>query len=945
MSFSRRHIGSTAGEQQQMLDLLGYKDLDDLTNSVVPKSIYNSKPLNLDETLSESELLERMKHLAGLNQIKKTYIGQGYSECIIPTAIKKYILESPGWYSPYTPYQAEISQGRLEALFNFQTMVAELTDCEIANASLLDEGTAAAEAMLICRSFQRNNEGKAFFVSDRCFPQTIEVVCGRAAALGIEVIVGRPEKLQENVEVFGGLLQYPGADGELVKHEAFVERLHKSGALAVFAVDLLALTLFSPPASWGADITVGSAARFGVNLGYGGPSAAFLAAGADLKRLLPGRIVGMSKDVHGKDALRLALQTREQHIRRERATSNICTAQALLATVAGFYGIYHGPAGLTEIAASIHRKTRALAATLKSTGFAVESEEIFDTITISETEEQIQKIFHYANSQGVNLCRPEGTKLSISLHEGVSASDLGDLVRVMTLGHKQGEVTQAEVPISSSLARAKPFMTQAVFNSYHSELEFLRYVKALEAKDVSLADGMIPLGSCTMKLNAAAELECLALDGFTKLHPFVPREQAEGYNQLIGELESDLAYLTGMSAASLQPNSGAQGEYAGLLVIKAFHNANGSKDRDVCLIPTSAHGTNPASAVLAGFRVVTVKCNQEGKIDLDHLDQQIQANPNRIAAMMVTYPSTFGVFDLEIGQVCERVHAAGGQIYMDGANMNAQMGLAFPGRYGVDVCHLNLHKTFCIPHGGGGPGMGPIAVRDHLQEFLPGHKVTSTDSGRSIHAISAAPYGSASILPISWAFIKMMGNELRTASQTAILHANYLASKLSSHYPVLFRGENGLVAHECILDLRSFKKRGGVEVEDVAKRLMDYGFHAPTMSFPIPGTLMVEPTESEGLSELDRFVDAMVAIRGEIEDVCSGRADRSDNVLKNAPHTLEHVSGDEWPHAYSRTQAAFPVDWCRERKRWPTVGRVDNALGDRQLICTCGPVEDSEVAV
>ncbi|MBW4679256.1 MAG: aminomethyl-transferring glycine dehydrogenase [Microcoleus vaginatus WJT46-NPBG5] len=950
-TFVHRHIGPNSDEIQQMLDVLGLPSLDTLIDKTVPQAIRLTRPLQLPEARTEYAALATLKQIASKNQVFRSFTGMGYYDCITPPVIGRNILENPGWYTAYTPYQAEIAQGRLEALLNFQTMIIDLTGLEIANASLLDEATAAAEAMAmsfgVCKT-----KAKAFFVSQDCHPQTIEVVQTRAKPLGIEVIVGNHQTFNFEEAIFGALLQYPASDGAIYDYRPFIEKAHSAGALVTVAADILSLCILQPPGEFGADIAVGSTQRFGVPLGYGGPHAAYFATREAYKRQVPGRIVGISQDANGKPALRLALQTREQHIRRDKATSNICTAQVLLAVIASMYAVYHGPAGLQRIAQRVHQLTAILAAGLKRLGYSIGSEFFFDTLRVELGSKSLEDILQTAEVNRINLRVIDATTIGISLDETATVTDLLDLWHIFA-GSETLPFTVEELLHSGEWPRLKlrssSYLTHPVFNRYHSETELLRYLHQLEAKDLSLTTSMIPLGSCTMKLNATAEMMPVSWAEFSKIHPFVPRSQTQGYQILFGQLERWLAEITGFAGVSLQPNAGSQGEYAGLLVIRQYHEQRQEAHRDVCLIPQSAHGTNPASAVMCGMKVVPVACDTQGNVDLDDLKDKAQKHSKELAALMVTYPSTHGVFEEQIKEICEVVHAQGGQVYMDGANMNAQVGLCRPGDFGADVCHLNLHKTFCIPHGGGGPGMGPIGVASHLVPFLPQHGVVIHEDLRikngensqiSVGAVSAAPWGSASILPISWMYIVMMGAAgLTQATKVAILNANYIARRLEAYYPVLYKGKAGLVAHECILDLRSLKKSAGIEVEDIAKRLMDYGFHAPTVSWPVAGTMMVEPTESESKEELDRFCDAMIAIRHEIEEIELGQADAEDNVLKNAPHTAESLMVAEWNHSYEREQAAFPVPWTREHKFWPAVGRIDNAFGDRNFVCSCLPME------
>jgi glycine dehydrogenase len=937
--FVHRHIGPNAAEAGEMLASTGFKNLDELIAAAVPENIRLGRPLQLPAAKTESEALASLKALASQNQVFRSHIGMGYYDCITPAVIQRNVLENPGWYTQYTPYQAEISQGRLEALLNFQTMVADLTGLDIANASLLDEATAAAEAMTMCHSLKDGRN--VFLVSENCHPQTVEVVRTRAKALGIEVVVGAHENFQFTEKVFGALVQYPDTFGAIHDYTGLVEQAHAAGALVTVATDLLALTLIKPPGEFGADVAVGSAQRFGVPPGYGGPHAAFFATRNEFKRHMPGRIVGVSKDSRGKPALRLALQTREQHIRREKATSNICTAQALLANMASMYAVYHGPEGLKKIARRIHALTEILAAGLEKLGYTDLGVPRFDTLRIPFGPEGSKEIVSLAETHRMNFRVIDERTLGISLDETTTESDIAEIWHVFN-GDKPVDFAVTDMAnhasrITHHASRTSPFLTHKVFNSYHSETEMLRYIKRLESRDLSLTASMIPLGSCTMKLNAAAEMFPISWPEFAKIHPFAPLKQTRGYQALFQQLEDWLAEITGFAGISLQPNAGAQGEYTGLLVIRAYHESRGEAHRNVCLIPTSAHGTNPASAVMAGLKVVAVACDKDGNIDVADLRAKAEVNKQNLACLMVTYPSTHGVFESTIKEICEIVHTNGGQVYMDGANLNAQVGLCRPADIGADVCHLNLHKTFCIPHGGGGPGVGPIGVAEHLVEFLPGHPVVNLGGENPIGPVAAAPWGSAGILPISWIYIAMMGPDgLTEATKFAILNANYIAKRLENYFPTLYR-RNGLVAHECILDLRRFKN---VTVEDVAKRLMDYGFHAPTISWPVPGTMMVEPTESESKYELDRFCDGMIAIHGEISAIESGQADERNNLLKNAPHTADMIAADVWNHPYSREQAAFPVLGLRDYKFWPAVGRIDNVFGDRNPVCSCVGMEN-----
>ncbi len=943
--FVDRHIGPSEAEVQEMLATVGLSSLEELVAATVPADIRLTRPLSLPAPLTEHEALGRLRALAEKNLIARSLIGMGYSDCITPPVILRNILENPGWYTQYTPYQAEIAQGRLEALVNFQTVVADLTGLPLSNASLLDEATAAAEAMAMCARVVGDGRHR-FMVSDQCHPQTIAVVQTRAQPLGIEVQVCATADLAAQPDgLIGVLLQYPATDGALFDYQALVRQAHEAGGLVAVATDLLALTLLKPPGEFGADIALGSSQRFGVPMGFGGPHAAFMATREDYRRQLPGRIVGVSKDASGKSAYRLALQTREQHIRREKATSNICTAQVLLAVMAGMYAVYHGPDGLSRIARRVHGLAVVLAQGVRKLGLPVLSKWVFDTVAVRCGKEMAGDIVARAQARQMNLRRLDADTICIALDELSTLEEVRDVLSVIS----GNEITQAtidellhttEVEFPPALARTTPFLTHEIFHRYHAEHEMLRYLARLQAKDLSLTTSMIPLGSCTMKLNAAAEMLPITLPGFARMHPFAPVEQTEGYRELCRELEAWLAEITGFDAVSLQPNAGSQGEYAGLMAIRSYHLSRGETHRNICLIPVSAHGTNPASAAMVGMTVVAVACDAQGNIDVADLEAKAEQHREALAALMITYPSTHGVFEPEVRRMCRIVHAHGGQVYMDGANMNAMVGLARPGDIGADVCHLNLHKTFCIPHGGGGPGMGPIAVAKHLSPFLPGHPVVRMGGRESMGTVSAAPFGSPSILPISYAYIVMMGEAgLTRATQVAILNANYMAKRLETHYRVLYTGATGRVAHEFILDLRPFKDASGVEAMDVAKRLMDYGFHAPTVSFPVPGTLMIEPTESESKAELDRFCQALMAIRGEIQEIAEGRQSKTDNPLKQAPHTAQAVTAVEWPRSYSRERAAFPAPWLREHKYWPAVGRIDEAYGDRNLMCTCPPMD------
>ncbi|MCU0427022.1 MAG: aminomethyl-transferring glycine dehydrogenase [Candidatus Kapabacteria bacterium] len=958
--FANRHIGPNAEEQAAMCAAIGVDSLETLIRETVPESIRLKQPLRLAPAQTEHEFLADLKSLAQENKIFKSYIGMGYANCITPPVILRNVLENPGWYTQYTPYQAEIAQGRLESLLNFQTMIIDLTKLEIANASLLDEATAAAEAMHLMYAARTKesvqNNANVLFVSEECLPQTIDVLKTRCEPLEIEVLIGDHTTLnwEKNPRIFGAVLQYPTVNGEVYDYRAFCDAAHEHHAMVCVAADLMSLALLTPPGEFGADIAVGSAQRFGVPMGYGGPHAAFFATKEEYKRLLPGRIIGVSIDAQGGVAYRMALQTREQHIKRDKATSNICTAQALLANMAAMYAVYHGASGIKSIASRIHALTTLLAKSLVKLGFSLANDYWFDTLTVSfeyaSTKDNIRK---FALTHGMNFrYSPDDAPkpfVGISLDETTTFNDIQiilvcfakatgrDLSRIgFDDLAQQADLTH----FPPALKRESGYLTHPVFNRYHSEHEMLRYVKHLENKDLSLAHSMIALGSCTMKLNATTEMIPVTWAEFGALHPFAPLDQTQGYQRIFKELENALCEITGFADVSLQPNAGAQGEYAGLLTIRAYHRSRGQAHRDIALIPSSAHGTNPASAVMAGMNVVVVGVDERGNINMDDLRAKAEQHKDNLAALMVTYPSTHGVFESTIKEICDLVHSYGGQVYMDGANMNAQVGLTSPAMIGADVCHLNLHKTFCIPHGGGGPGMGPICVASHLAPFLPGHAVVNIGSDSAIPAVSAAPWGSASILLISYAYIRMMGGAgLTRATEVAILNANYIKARLEKHYPVLYSGENGRAAHELIFDLRDFKRTAGVEAEDVAKRLMDYGFHAPTLSFPVPGTIMVEPTESESLEELDRFCEAMLSIRREIAAIEEGKADKTDNVLKNAPHTAHVTSADNWAHNYTRQEAAYPLAWVRERKFWPTVGRINSTYGDRNLVCACPPME------
>lgn len=941
--FIPRHIGPSEDDQKKMLAAIGAANLETLMREVVPANIHMSRELDLPGARSEADVLAEMRKIAGENQVFRNYIGQGYYGTQTPNVVLRNILENPAWYTAYTPYQPEISQGRLEAILNYQTMVADLTGLDISNASLLDEGTAAAEAMTLARRASQA-ASKVFFVSQHCHPQTIEVIRTRADGLDIDVVVGDEGKGVP--ACFGLLLQYPHSLGAVADYRALTEQVHAQGGVVACATDLLALALLEPPGHWGADIAIGSAQRFGVPFGFGGPHAGFMACKDAFKRNMPGRLVGISKDAQGNQALRLALQTREQHIRREKATSNICTAQVLLAVMSSMYALWHGPKGIQSIATRVHQSTAILKHGLASLGIKVANDTFFDTLLL-ETGSQTEAVLNAARAARINLRSVSATQLGISLDETVTLQDLEELLDVFARATKQSAPALSTAinglpGIASSVQRKKAILSHPVFSSIQSETDMLRYLRKLADKDLALDRTMIPLGSCTMKLNATVEMIPVTWPEFAAIHPFAPADQTRGYQKMIERLSKDLCEITGYDAISLQPNSGAQGEYAGLLAIRAYHRANGQHQRDVCLIPSSAHGTNPASANMVGMDVVVVGSDAHGNVDIDDLKAKIAKVGDRLAALMVTYPSTHGVFEESITTICDLIHEAGGQVYMDGANMNAMVGVAQPGKFGSDVSHLNLHKTFCIPHGGGGPGVGPVGVRAHLAPFLPGvvNEKGVMANGMPVGPVSAAPFGSASILPIPFVYISLMGAQgLRRATEVAILSANYVARRLAGHYPVLYTGRNGRVAHECILDMNPIKEASGISAEDIAKRLMDYGFHAPTMSFPVAGTLMVEPTESEGLAELDRFVDAMISIRQEIAQVERGERDKSDNVLKNAPHTAQMLLAEEWHHDYPRQQAAYPVASLRDTKYWPPVGRVDNAWGDRNLVCSCLPVE------
>ncbi|MDQ8184537.1 aminomethyl-transferring glycine dehydrogenase [Pelagicoccus sp. SDUM812002] len=944
--FAPRHLGTCGPAADALARTVGYDSVDALVDQAVPASIRIDSLKGLPEPIGEHDMLAELKAIASKNTVNKSYIGLGYYPTITPPVIQRNILENPGWYTQYTPYQAEISQGRMEGLLNFQTMVSDLTGLEIANASLLDEGTAAAEAMGLAYSqVGRAGKKQKILISKTCFPQTIEVVSARAEPLGIDTEIVDLEQDLDLDGVFAVLLQYPDADGIAKDFSAIAAQAKENKVLTIVATDLLALTILKSPASLGADVAIGSAQRFGVPMGFGGPHAAFFSTRDAYKRKIPGRLIGVSKDRSGNPALRLALQTREQHIRRDKATSNICTAQALLANIAAAYAVYHGPTGLQQIARRIELLTNLSVTTLQDSGYNISEGKRFDTVVVELTESETANTIARAYEAGINLRSLSPNAVAFSLDETTSPEDLVALLAVFEVSTSPEALIEKAADLepanASGLSRELDYLTHPVFNSYHTETEMLRYLKRLENRDLSLTTSMIPLGSCTMKLNAAAEMLPITWPEFSNMHPFAPADQTTGYLELIEQLEDWLSEITGFHATSLQPNAGSQGEYAGLLAIRAYHESRDDSGRDICLIPLSAHGTNPASAAMAGLKVVTVACDEQGNIDVDNLKTKAEEHSEHLAALMVTYPSTHGVFEASIRDICKTIHEHGGQVYMDGANMNAQCGLTSPGEIGADVCHLNLHKTFCIPHGGGGPGIGPICVAPHLAPFLPGHRLSDSIEGdQRIGAISAAPYGSASILPISWAYIRMMGaTGITQSTKIAILNANYMAKRLESDFEIVYRGKNGLVAHEFIIDFRDWKELSGIEVEDVAKRLMDYGYHAPTMSFPVPGTMMIEPTESESQGELDRLCDALIAIKGEMLRVAAGEWPQDNNPLKNAPHTSQSVTATEWSSPYSREEAAFPASWTREYKYWPPVSRVDNVYGDRNLVCSCLPIE------
>ena len=939
-NFAVRHIGLSQADIESLLDQLGYKDLEEFSRSVLPENIFLEQELDLNDAMSEENALKAIKEISKANSVYRSFIGQGYYGTVTPKVILRNVFENPGWYTSYTPYQAEISQGRLEALINFQTMVGDLTGFEIANASLLDEATAAAESMTLAHRVGKSKSQK-FFIDQNCFPQTISVVSARAKPIGIEIVVDDPKKLNDLTEdmYFGALLQYPGNDGAIVDFSQEIKSVHENNGLVIMATDLLALTLLKSPGEIGADIAIGSSQRFGVPLGFGGPHAAFMATREQYKRSLPGRLIGASIDADGRTAYRLALQTREQHIRREKATSNICTAQALLAIMAGFYAAYHGPEGLKKIAQSVNSKAIALAKEVNQLGYKLRCSHFFDTVTI-QTETQTKEIFLSAQKQLMNIRMLDENHISISLDETTSDSEVQSIANLFKGITKKAEAASS-YDLPKNILRSTEYLTHPVFHLYRTETEMLRYIRKLCDKDIALDRAMIPLGSCTMKLNATSEMIPVGWEEFSNIHPYAPQDQVSGYKTLIEDLEAKLSEITGYAAVSLQPNAGSQGEYAGLLAIDAFHKSNGDQQRKICLIPESAHGTNPASAQMAGMKVVPISCDKKGNIDLEDLKEKASQYSNELAAIMITYPSTHGVFETTVTEVCKIIHDHGGKVYIDGANLNAMVGLCKPGKFGGDVSHLNLHKTFCIPHGGGGPGVGPIGVVEDLAPHLPSDPMTYNPTSNNVGPVSATNFGSASILPISWMYIQMMGaSGLRRATQVAILSANYIAKKLSSHYKILYTGKNDLIAHECILDIRPLKELCGVEVDDIAKRLIDFGFHAPTMSFPVPGTLMIEPTESESLAEIDRFIEAMICIRNEIDELVEGSYSIEDSPLRNAPHCAETVTSDNWQYKYSRSKAAYPVDLKGRNKYWPPIGRIDNVYGDKNLMCSCPSMSD-----
>lgn len=938
--FVYRHNSTMGKDSEEMLKTIGVTSVNQLIEETIPAHIRLKECMNLPAALTEMELLSMLREVSEKNLIYKNFIGQGYYGTHTPNVILRNIFENPNWYTAYTPYQPEIAQGRLEALLNYQTMIVDLTGMEIANASLLDEATAAAEAMHLLHAEANNENAHKFFVSELCFKQTIDVLVTRAEPTGIEIVIGNHETIQFDNSYFGAIIQYPAINGEVIDYKAFMANAKQNNVLVTVAADILSLTLLTPPGEWGADVVVGTSQRFGVPMGYGGPHAGFFATKDAYKRQMPGRLIGVSIDSQGNSALRMALQTREQHIKREKATSNICTAQVLLSIMAGMFGVYHGPKGLKGIASRVHGLANALANGLNENGLTVTNKNYFDTLTVA-VDDADAALANCVKAE-ININKLNNSHVSISIDETHSAKDIIEMLNCLT--GKTIEVSVSEtisLNVPSNLARTSNYMTHPVFNSHHSEHEMLRYIKLLESKDLSLCESMIALGSCTMKLNATAEMIPVTYPGFSVLHPFIPRNQATGYTQIFNELTEYLKQVTGFAGISLQPNAGAQGEYAGLMTIREYFKAKGESHRNIALIPSSAHGTNPASAVMAGMKVIVTKTLENGYIDIEDIRAKAIEHKDNLACLMVTYPSTFGVFEEGIIDICDIIHQNGGQVYMDGANMNAQVGLTSPANIGADVCHLNLHKTFCIPHGGGGPGMGPIGVGAHLAPFLPGHAVVDMEGGnQSMHAVSAAPWGSASILLISYAYIRMMGTEgLENATKYAILNANYIKARLEKHYQILYVGAKGRCAHEMILDTREFKQASGVEVSDIAKRLMDYGFHAPTVSFPVAGTIMIEPTESEAKHELDRFCDAMISIRNEVSAIENGSADKTDNVLKNAPHTASMVTADDWKHSYSRQNAAFPLPYVKGAKFWPSVGRINDTYGDRNLICACIPIE------
>ena len=932
--FVDRHVGPNQEELSQMLHTIGVGSIEELIDLSIPKSIQSKEKLNVGNGISEKELIEKLKSIAEKNTIMKTYIGMGYYNCITPPVIQRNILENPGWYTQYTPYQAEISQGRLEALINFQTMVCDLTALPIANASLLDEATAAAEAMTM--TYRMSKDRNIFLVSKHCHPQTIDVLKTRSEPLGITVQLCDDDDFIFNQNVFGSILQYPDTNGSVNNFQKITNAAHKESAYVIIATDLMSLALLKPPGELGADVALGSSQRFGVPMGYGGPHAAFFAVKENFKRFLPGRLIGVSVDSEGNQAYRMSLQTREQHIRREKATSNICTAQVLLAIMSGMYAVYHGPKRIKEIARTIHQHTCDLATSLSKAGYEILNDTFFDTIRFLGPDKTKEKLLKH----NINIREFSDGSLGISIDETVMKKDISHLLSILNVSHELNNIST----LPSDLRRETSFLNHPVFNSYHSETEMLRYIHRLETKDLSLNTSMIPLGSCTMKLNATTEMIGVTWPEFASIHPFVPVNQAKGYKHLFDDLSNWLGDITGLPGVSLQPNSGAQGEYAGLMVIRAFHLSQGDSNRNVCLIPESAHGTNPASAIMCGMEVIVVKCDSKGNIDIEDLKNKAQKHQNNLAALMITYPSTHGVFESTVQKICKIIHDYKGQVYMDGANLNAMVGVSRVSDIGVDVCHINLHKTFAIPHGGGGPGMGPICAAKHLTSFLPTHNVIPCNtSSNAISAVSATPWGSAGVLPISWSYMALLGNEgMKKSTSIAILNANYMAKLLEDHFPILYRGENGFNAHEFIIDLRPIRKESGITDEDIAKRLMDYGFHAPTMSWPVPGTLMIEPTESESKNELDRFCSAMISIKKEINDVIEGKSDAKNNMLKNSPHTMETITKETWDHPYTREDAVFPAPWLREYKYWPTVGRIENAIGDRNLICTCPDISDYE---